>query len=101
MVQVDPEYYPMRALEPDQELAVAVIMRAFSDLEAFTVLEDHMPKIYSSKNRFGTVERDAKDAAKFFLGSSLDLWCGVAGIKSDIRAIALKRYPQIKKWGMQ
>lgn len=95
-IVIDEDYFDRSGMGPEQALAVEVIVQAFRDVQWFA----SSPKRPSDPNKLAIwqlARLNAFDAAQFLSGGdALDYWCQIAGIHSDVSALALRQCPQLK-----
>lgn len=93
---LDADYFQIPNLEPEQELAVAVIAQAFRDVDWFN-RPPKRPNTSSALSDWQAARLAAYDAARFLRGSEdLDYWCQLAGLNCDVSDMAMRYHPKIK-----
>lgn len=98
MLNLDPDFFNIPEMKPEQELAVAVIHQAFIDIEEYFRTRERKPQNNNQKVARHYSKMAAKDAASFLIyGNCLDVWTSLAGINMDLAGIARKKFPHINE----
>lgn len=98
MLRVEESFYMPESLEPEQELAIAVIAQAFEDVQSFLALPSEVPSNKYASRNYHDIRLAGFDAAKFLLDrEELEFWKTLGGINLDIAGIAKRRFPAINR----
>ncbi len=96
---IDPDFWELPALEPEQELIVAVIDRAFQDIDLMLSQPGTPLQTSNGISKSKVIEANGRDAIRFlFQPSGLDDLAHIADIDPDVvRRYALQKFPQYRR----